>query len=278
MVATLALKLFLVPSLILAVTLAGRRWGPAVAGWLSAFPIVSGPILLAISLEQGAGFGATAAQATLLAVLAILVFSLAYAWAATRCAVAGSMAWAMAAYALSVLALQWVQPGPGVAFPLVVLSLLAAPRLFPSPAPVGQRHRAAWASGAPAQADAAPAPSPARASDLPWRMLAAAALVLAVTFSAAAIGARMSGFMAMFPVMSSVLVGFSHARSGAAFAIALLRGMVFGYFAFATFCLVLSLLLATRGITSAFLAALACALAVQLVARQLMLRPAMRGG
>ena len=38
------LKLLLVPALIYAVTLAGRRWGPDVAGWLSAFPILSGPI------------------------------------------------------------------------------------------------------------------------------------------------------------------------------------------------------------------------------------------
>ena len=82
--AILALKLFLVPSLIYAVTLAGRRWGPAVAGWLSAFPIVAGPILLAISLEQGAAFAAAAAEGTLMAVLAIIVFSLTYAWASGR--------------------------------------------------------------------------------------------------------------------------------------------------------------------------------------------------
>jgi hypothetical protein len=36
--AVLVLKLALVPMLILGVTLAGRRWGPSVAGWLSAFP------------------------------------------------------------------------------------------------------------------------------------------------------------------------------------------------------------------------------------------------
>ncbi|WP_431478872.1 hypothetical protein [Massilia eburnea] len=94
----LALKLFLVPWLIYAVTLAGRRWGPAVAGWLSAFPIVAGPILLAISLEQGAGFAAAAAQGTLLAVLAMIVFSLTYAWASGRMGVAGAMPLALGAW------------------------------------------------------------------------------------------------------------------------------------------------------------------------------------
>ncbi len=51
------------------------------AGWLSAFPIVAGPILFALNLEQGAGFAARAAEGTLLAVVAILVFCLVYAWA-----------------------------------------------------------------------------------------------------------------------------------------------------------------------------------------------------
>ena len=80
----LLLKLALVPMLIGAVTLAGRRWGATVAGWLSAFPIVSGPILFFIALEQGAEFVARAALGTLSAVLAILVFAVSYAWAATR--------------------------------------------------------------------------------------------------------------------------------------------------------------------------------------------------
>jgi hypothetical protein len=99
---TLILKLFLVPLLIWAVTLAGRKWGPAVAGWLSAFPIVSGPILLIISLERGSAFAAHAAGATLLAVLAMMVFSLSYAWASARFRVAGSMLCGLCAWALAV--------------------------------------------------------------------------------------------------------------------------------------------------------------------------------
>jgi cobalamin synthase len=82
----LLLKLFLVPALIYAVTLVGRKWGPGVAGWMSAFPIMSGPILLTVTLEQGAAFAARAAEGTLLAVVAVLVFSVVYAWVAERAA------------------------------------------------------------------------------------------------------------------------------------------------------------------------------------------------
>jgi hypothetical protein len=250
MPAIMLLKLFLVPFLIYMVTLAGRRWGPAVAGWLSAFPIVAGPILLTVALEQGAGFAATAAEGTLLAVVAILVFSIAYAWASSRFGVLGSMAGALFAYALAVAALQAIHPPLGACFVFVWGALLLAPRLFPR-----------VALSAPA--------SPSGGSDLPWRMAAGAVLVLSVTFAASSIGARLSGFFAMFPVMSSVLVGFSHARSGRAFAVALLRGMVFGYYAFSVFCLVAALLLRERSIALAFCVAFACALAVQITVKRM---------
>jgi hypothetical protein len=79
----LILKLILVPALIAGVTLAGRRWGPSVAGWLSAFPVVSAPILFFIALQHGSAFTAQAAVGTLSAVLAILAFGISYSWAAT---------------------------------------------------------------------------------------------------------------------------------------------------------------------------------------------------
>ncbi len=56
MSALLLLKLLLVPALIWAITLAAHRWGPAVGGWLSGFPVVSGPILLFLVLERGPDF------------------------------------------------------------------------------------------------------------------------------------------------------------------------------------------------------------------------------
>lgn len=245
------LKLLLVPALIALVTLAGRRWGPLVAGWLSAFPIVAGPILLVIALEQGSDFAAAASANTLLAVLAILVFSIAYA----RCAHLGmprAISAALLAYPLAVLVLQAITVPLWAGFVVVALALLAAPRLF-GPAP-----------------DQAPVGKPA--GDLPWRMLAGAVLALSVTHAASSLGPRLSGLFAMFPVMSTVLVGFSHRASGPGFAVALLRGMVNGYYAFAVFCLVLSLLLRLQPPGTAFLLATGAALAVQLGVRWLLQR------
>lgn len=258
MAPVLLLKLFLAPLLIGCVTLAGRRWGPTVAGWLSAFPIVAGPVLLAITAEQGPDFAAHAAQGTLSAVLAVLAFSVAYAHVALRGGIAASMVAALAVYALAVLGLKTLDVPVTACFVLVLIALLVTPRLFPAmPA---------------ASAAVPPAVKSAGGADLPWRMAAAAALVLAVSYGAAAMGPRLSGIFAMFPTMSTVLVGFSHARQGNAFAIALLRGMVPGYYAFAVFCLVLSQLLKEGAVAQAFGAAFACALAVQFATKSVITR------
>lgn len=244
----LALKLLLVPTLIAGVTFAGRRWGPGVAGWLSAFPILSGPILLVLALEQGPEFAAQAAHGTLLAVLAILVFSLAYAWTAMRRTWPDCLLVALCCWGLAVLALRELDTGLGLSFVAVLVALLLAPLAFPR-VPRWVRGRAVG-------------------GDLPWRMAAAVTLVLAVSALAASVGPRLSGLFAMFPVMSTVLVGFSHRQSGGAFAVRLLRGMVAGYFAFACFCAVLALGLPAHGIAIAFLAALAAALPVHAAARR----------
>jgi hypothetical protein len=248
MTAILLLKLFLVPTLIYAVTIAGRKWGPGVAGWLSAFPVVAGPILLTLTLEHGATFGADAASATLLAVIAILVFSLTYAWVSKRWGVAGSMAIALFTYALAVIGLKQLTLPIEISYVTVIIILLFVPKFFPT-------------------LDASVPMPKSAARDLPWRMLAGALLVLIVTFSAAKLGPRWSGFLAMFPVMSTVLVGFSHYFSGRYFAVTLLRGMVYGYYAFASFCLILSLLLRQQSVAVAFLVALTAAVIIQLLAR-----------
>ncbi len=98
-------------------------------------------------------------------------------------------------------------------------------------------------------------------------MGAGVVLVLLVTHFASALGSHLSGAFAMFPVMASVLVVFSHRHSGSAFAINLLRGMVLGYYAFSIFCIVLSVTLSATSIAVAFLLSLSCAVLVQAISR-----------
>ena len=75
----LILKLLVAPGLVAGVTLAVRRWGPAIGGWLSGMPVVAGPVLVFITIEQGAAFGAQAAHATLAGLIGTIAFTVVYA-------------------------------------------------------------------------------------------------------------------------------------------------------------------------------------------------------
>lgn len=252
MSAILLLKLCLVPALIALVTFAGRRWGPAVAGWLSAFPIVAGPILWFIALEHGADFAAVAAVGTLTGVLAILVYGVSYAWAATKYRWPASLALAYVAYALAAAAVGAASLTLPVATIAVLITLLFAPRAYP-------RREASRIPGKPA-------------NDLLLRMALGAALVLTVTYFAENLGPSLSGVLAMFPVMNTVLALFTQRSAGSGAVIQLLRGMVYGLYAFATFCVVLAWVLPRTGTGAAFLWALAAAAVIQLLTRLWVIR------
>ena len=123
----LALKLLLVPALLAVVTLAGRRWGQRVAGWLGSFPIVAGPILLILTLENGAAFGAEAAARALAGVVATMGFFVLYARLAPRLAWPAALAASTAAW-LALVAWLGVLPATLAASATAALvALLVAP-------------------------------------------------------------------------------------------------------------------------------------------------------
>ena len=250
-IALVTLKVTLVPLLIGAITLASRRWGPAVAGWLSGLPVVAGPIMYFIALEQGAAFASQALVGMLLGVFAMLGFLLAYAWAATRWSWRVSVLCALSAYFFGVALLSTLELSTGAVSAMVLAVLLPAPRWFPCAVPRAVEGAAAR-------------------GEIYVRMVAGAVLVLAVTYFAASFGARLSGLLAMFPVISTVLSVFSHRQCGHEFTICLLRGVVFGWYAFLAFCVVLGWALPQQGIGTAFLVASAGAALTQIVSGRLL--------
>lgn len=240
----LALKLTLAPGLVAATTLAGRRWGPRVAGWLGGLPVVVGPILLALALEQGDAFAAEAAEGSLFGLLSLSAFVLAYAWSARRVGWLPALLAGWAAFVLATIPLESLDPPPAVGLLAVSACFLLTERALP---------RAA-------QASSVPPPAPPR-FDVAMRALCTAVLVLVLTALADVLGPRLSGMLAAFPVLASVLAAFTHAQAGAAAAADFLRGLVRGLLSFALFCFVVAVLLPDAGIAIAFLAATAAALA-----------------
>lgn len=244
----LALKLTIVPLLIAAITFAGHRWGAAVAGWLAGLPVVAGPVLFFIAIEHGPAFAATAAAGTLAGVAGAVAFAIVYSWVATRFAWPASFACGLAAYFSVVAVLNLIAPSLALAALVSVGSLLVGPRLFPRTTPA-----------APIVVSTYP--------EVACRMLAGATLVVLVTHFSESLGPQLSGLLAVFPVITSVLAVFSHWRSGYGCTVLLLRGLLFGLIAFAAFCLALALLLPAWGTAPGFVAAVICALLVQFLSR-----------
>ena len=244
----LVLKLVLVPASLGLISLAGKKWGPGIAGWIAGFPAVGGPIAFLIALEYGANFAALAASASLAATLASVSFNLGYAraclkhpWPMAACAALAT--WFGAAFALSFL-----PPLPWLSLAIALTALFTAPWLFP-------------------KAEALPVQRDLTGRELSLRMVAGAVLTLITTTAAAYIGTAWSGLLSVFPLLGTVLSVFTHRSSGAVSAATLLRAMTVGLYAFAAFFLALALLLPRFGTAISFSAALVIAITVQASSR-----------
>ena len=66
------LRLVLVPAAVWVASLAARRWGHTVSGYLGGLPLIGGPITLYLALDHGTAFAAQSAMVTLAAILAAL--------------------------------------------------------------------------------------------------------------------------------------------------------------------------------------------------------------
>src|SRR5207302_8546108 len=127
----LALKLVLTPTLIGAVSMAGRRWGPGVSDWLVGFPLTSGPIAFFLALDYGLSFAAGAAVGSMTGAAAQAAFCVLYGRLARRhwtmALLAGSLAFAAATVLLQLSTLTLV-PLLGLVVGTLVVALIFMPR------------------------------------------------------------------------------------------------------------------------------------------------------
>jgi hypothetical protein len=242
----LATKILLAPLCVIAVSLAGRRWGTALAGVLGGLPVVAGPILLVLALVHGPSFGAEAAAGTLLGLCALTTFVVVYGRVSLSLGPAASVVCGWTGFLVAVAILDQIQPPSGLALALAGASFALGLRLLH--APPGELEEIGelpwW--------------------DLPARGLAAMALVLALTAASGSLGPNLSGLLAPFPIITSVLAAFTHLHGGPEQVKVLLRNFLIGFYGFATFCFVLAISLPSLGTGASFSLALAAALAVQL--------------
>jgi hypothetical protein len=96
--------------------------------------------------------------------------------------------------------------------------------------------------------------------DLPARALAALGLVLALTAVSGALGPHLSGLLAPFPIITSVLAVFTYAHGGVGQVGVLLRNFLIGFYGFAAFSFTLAIALPSLATLAAFGLAMATAL------------------
>jgi hypothetical protein len=94
-------------------------------------------------------------------------------------------------------------------------------------------------------------------------MVIATSIVLLLTASAPLLGPQLTGLLSPFPVYAAILTVFAHRQHGPVAAVSVLRGLLLGLYAFATFFLVVATLLTSLGIALTFVIATASALLVQ---------------
>ncbi len=241
----LATKLLLAPSFVVGASLAARRFGPRVGGLIAGLPVVAGPILLAYALAHGSAFAAGAAVGTLLGLVSLIAFVVVYAHLADRAFWGASMLGGWLAFALATAAFSALSVPAGAALAIAGVGLCAGLLLTPRVRVEPRTHPRlpAW--------------------DLPMRAACALALVLTLTAVAGWLGPQLSGLLAPFPIIATVLATFTHAQRGSGEVQRLLRWLLGGYGAFALFCFTLAVSLRPLGTAAAFALASAVALLSQ---------------
>ena len=243
MESTLVLKLVLVPILIGLVSIAERRWGPTVSGWLIGLPLTAAPVILVLALEQGIGFAIKASQGTILGYISQGVFCLAYARLSSRYNWPSTVILGWGAFFTSTVALNGVSVPLIICFTVVIGFLVLVLRLFPKIASVASRREtSSW--------------------QIPIRILAATGMVLLITAFAAWLGPQLSGLLVAFPVYATVLSVSIQRSQGATPVAQLLQGIVVGSFTAATFFLVVAAIMGNFGIFLAFASAIVVSLVI----------------
>lgn len=255
---TVVLKVVLTPALIGAASLAGRRWGSMVSGWLVGLPFTSGPIIFFLALTQGVPFAAATATGTLAGAVAQVAFCLGYSWLAWRSGWLWALVGGSLAFAVIAVVLHGIVFVPLLLFLGVLVMLTMVLRLMP---PAGSTK--GMSAPLPTSPAAALPSAAAPWWDLPARMAIATGFVLLLTGSAPLLGPQLTGLLAPFPTYAAILTIFAQRQHGPAAAVSVLRGLLLGLYAFASFFLVVATLLTHLGIALTFISAIVTALIVQ---------------
>lgn len=240
----LVLKLLLTPLFVGLISLASRRWGTQVSGWLVGLPLTSAPITLFLAIEQGTAFASHVAQSILMGLISQAVFCMTYAWLSFRVNWVNSwlISWSMF-FAITVV-FEWILIPFPLSFASVIIFLFLLLLWWPEqPGQVSEVKGPAW--------------------EIAGRMAVATSFVLGLTSVARMLGPRLSGLLSPLPIFATVFAIFTHRFQGAASARQVLHGVVVSSFACAVFFLFVVEFVQRWSIVATFSVATLCALLTQ---------------
>jgi len=240
----LVLKLILAPLIIGSASLAGRRWGTAVSGWLVGLPLTSGPVVFFLALSHDKPFVVDAIRGTLSGGFSLVAFTLTYAWTAKR------FNWVVSILASTLVFSSFtaLMQNITVRFIPLFFCIIAAILLGLWSMPKHERVETHMNPGK---------------WDIPARILIGTSFILLITGIAPYIGARLTGLLTTIPLYVSILTIFAHRHQGHAGAARVLHGLLLGLFSFAGFYLALGLLIEKSSLGVAFGAAILFTLVIQ---------------
>lgn len=247
----LVLKLVLAPVIIGSASLAGRKWGPAISGWIIGLPLTSGPVIFFVALSHPVSFAVNAALGVISSGISLVLYVLTYSWLARRFRWSVALTGGLLAFAASTTLLETVSFPLIPSFLAVCAGIVLGLGLMPSDIVE------------PSNAEMGP-------GDIPLRILIGTGFILLITAGASFLGSRLTGLLTTIPLYVTILTVFAHRHQGPGAAAHLLRGLLYGLFAFAGFFLILGLLLETAGIAISFLSAITVALAVQAISLRIL--------
>jgi hypothetical protein len=240
----LVLKLVLAPVIIGSASLAGRKWGPAISGWIIGLPLTSGPVIFFVALSHPISFAANAILGVISSGISLVLYALTYAWLARRFRWSVALTASLLVFAASTTLLETVSFPLIPSFLAVCTAIALGLRLMPNDVlEPGDVEMGRW--------------------DIPSRILIGTGFILLITESASFLGPRLTGLLTTIPLYVTILAVFAHRHQGPAAGAHVLRGLLYGLFAFAGFFITLGLFLEKTGIVVSFLSAITVALAIQ---------------
>ncbi len=282
----LLLPVVLAPSLMVAISLAERRFGPGMAGRLNALPLSIALAVLGVAADRGARAGAAVAESAAAHVPAQVAFALAFAAVLVRAgggardvaargaardsglargvaggdvaraspARGGGAGGDVARARPALVAVGLATGAAAFAALSLVVSVLPAPLAIAAAVPALVVGRNVLASGERSVGE-----RDGGAIELAARAAVALAFVLAVLAAVRASGPALGGAIAAFPALTATLALMIGRVRGPAAVAHLLGGVVRGLAGYLAFCVALAFTAPALGLAAAPLAAAACA-------------------